>query len=134
MPSPYSHRFGLAVVCACLTSAAPVAAQPAEIRPGAEGPAETPTPAVARSGAPADAPAGDVERGDASLGDVLALGPREILQITPEMEAFLAERIGPGQIRATRLRNLTDAIFSEDGLGVTYGNKRTKTAEETSTK
>ncbi|MEO1368209.1 MAG: tetratricopeptide repeat protein, partial [Acidobacteriota bacterium] len=126
MRFPSLHRLGLAVVCVCLAPAAPLAAQPSEVRPGgAEDPAAG-APAVARSGELADGVVG----GDV-LEDLLALGPRDILQITPEMEAFLAERIGPGQIRATRLRNLTDAIFSEDGLGVTYGNKRTKTAGET---
>lgn len=62
---------------------------------------------------------------------LLTLGPKDILAITPEMEAFLAERIDQGQVRSTRLRKLRDAIFNPDGLGVTYGNKRTKTAEET---
>lgn len=65
------------------------------------------------------------------LQRVLALGPEDILQVTPEMEAFLEQHIGAEQVRATRLRSLLDAIFNPDGLGVTYGNKRTKTASET---
>ena len=76
-----------------------------------------------RESAAAPAPADDLER-------ILALEPADILRVTPEMEAFLEEHIGRDQVRATRLRSLLDAIFNPDGLGVTYGNSRTKTAAE----
>ena len=55
----------------------------------------------------------------------------DILAMSPEMGRFLARRIKPGQVRQLRLRLLLDAIFGEDGLKITYGNSRTRTAIET---
>ena len=61
-------------------------------------------------------------------------GPRkepDILAMSPEMGRFLARRIKPGQVRSLRLRALLDAIFGADGLRISYGNSRTRTAIET---
>lgn len=55
----------------------------------------------------------------------------DILALSPEMGRFLALRIRPGQVRQLRLQALLDLIFSEDGLKITYGNSRTRTAIET---
>ncbi|MEM1180867.1 MAG: tetratricopeptide repeat protein [Acidobacteriota bacterium] len=100
---------------------------PAAAQPTAAQPVENSDAAAAATAAAA----AKTTREQAPLERVLALEPEDILKMTPEMEVFLAERIRGGQIRATRLRNLQDAIFNPNGLGVTYGNTRTKTAEET---
>ena len=55
----------------------------------------------------------------------------DILALSPEMGRFLARRIKPGQVRNLRLQALLDVIFGEDGLRITYGNTRTRTAIET---
>lgn len=55
----------------------------------------------------------------------------DILALSPEMGRFLARRIRPGQVRTLRLQALLDVIFGEDGLDITYGNSRTRTAKET---
>jgi Flp pilus assembly protein TadD len=55
----------------------------------------------------------------------------DILALSPEMGRFLARRIRPGQVRQLRLNALLDVIFGEDGLKITYGNSRTRTAIET---
>lgn len=55
----------------------------------------------------------------------------DLLTLTPPMARFLVEQVGPTRARTQRLRRLVDAIFSKEGLGITYGNTRTKTAEET---
>ena len=71
-----------------------------------------------------------------SAGAVPAAGARvpeesEILALSPEMGRFLARRIQPGLVRQARLQELIDVIFSPEGLEITYGNTRTRTAEET---
>ncbi len=55
----------------------------------------------------------------------------DILALSPEMGRYMARRIRPGQVRQLRLRALLDAIFGKDGLDITYGNSRTRTAIET---
>ena len=55
----------------------------------------------------------------------------DILALSPEMGRFMARRIKPGRARQLRLQGLLDAIFGEDGLDITYGNSRTRTAIET---
>lgn len=55
----------------------------------------------------------------------------DILAMSPEMGRFLARRIKPGQVRQMRLRALLDAIFGAEGLRISYGNSRTRTAIET---
>jgi tetratricopeptide (TPR) repeat protein len=55
----------------------------------------------------------------------------DILALSPEMGRFLARRIKPGLVRSVRLQALLDVIFSDDGLKITYGNSRTRTAIET---
>jgi tetratricopeptide (TPR) repeat protein len=55
----------------------------------------------------------------------------EILALSPEMGRFLARRIKPGLVRQARLQTLLDVIFGAEGLGITYGNTRTRTAVET---
>ncbi len=78
----------------------------------------------------------------AMLGALLAAGAvpadgsrvpeeSEILALSPEMGRFLARRIRPGLVRQARLQELIDVIFSPEGLEITYGNTRTRTAEET---
>ena len=37
------------------------------------------------------------------------------------MAKFLVEEVGPSRARTLRLRNLVDAIFSKEGLGIEYG-------------
>ena len=56
---------------------------------------------------------------------------RDILAMNSEMGRFLARRIKPGRGRQLRLQGLLDAIFGADGLDITYGNSRTRTAIET---
>ncbi len=55
----------------------------------------------------------------------------DIMALSPEIGRFLALRIKPGQVRHMRLQALLDVIFAEDGLEITYGNNRTRTAIET---
>ena len=55
----------------------------------------------------------------------------DILALSPEIGRYLALRIRPGLVRQMRLQALLDVIFDEDGLGITYGNNRTRTAVET---
>ena len=63
--------------------------------------------------------------------DAAEPGEPDILAMSPEMGRFLARRIKPGRARQMRLQGLLDAIFGEDGLNITYGNSRTRTAIET---
>lgn len=56
---------------------------------------------------------------------------RDLLALDPKMAKFLVEQIKFSQARKARLNSLIDAIFAKDGLGITYGNTRTKTALET---
>lgn len=55
----------------------------------------------------------------------------QIMELTPEIERFIDERV-PGNLpRSTRMRELMDALFGKDGLDISYGNLETKTAAET---
>jgi Flp pilus assembly protein TadD len=56
---------------------------------------------------------------------------QDLLAMNPEMAKFLVQQIKFKQARKVRLNNLIDAIFNQDGLGISYGNSRTKTAVET---
>jgi len=56
---------------------------------------------------------------------------QDLLAMTPEMAKFLVGQIKYSQTRKLRLNSLLDAIFDQDGLGITYGNSHTKTALET---
>ncbi len=54
------------------------------------------------------------------------------LALTPEMRAFVDQRVPRRQSRRVRLLALQDAIFDpDDGLGVTYGSSVTNTAADT---
>jgi tetratricopeptide (TPR) repeat protein len=54
------------------------------------------------------------------------------LAITPEMKAFVDEKVAPRQSRRARVHRLQQAIFDpKEGLGVTYGSERTHTAAGT---
>ena len=55
----------------------------------------------------------------------------DILTLSPRMGRFLATRVRPGLVRQARLNALLDSIFDSDGLDITYGNSRTRTAVET---
>jgi Flp pilus assembly protein TadD len=55
----------------------------------------------------------------------------DLLALTPEMAEFLVDEVQFNRVRKLRLQGLIDAIFDKDGLGITYGNNRTKTARET---
>ncbi len=55
----------------------------------------------------------------------------DILALSPEMGRFLARRIKPGLVRTLRLQALLDVIFGAEGLRISYGNSRTRTAIET---
>ena len=55
----------------------------------------------------------------------------DLLALTPEMAEFLVDEVQYNRVRRLRLQGLIDAIFDEDGLGITYGNNRTKTARDT---
>lgn len=57
--------------------------------------------------------------------------PREeILRLSPEMEAFLAEHVAGGSADL-RLHSLMDAVFERGRLGVSYSNDQTTTAART---
>jgi len=55
----------------------------------------------------------------------------DILGMNRKMAQFLVETVKPGQVRAQRLQALLESLFSERGLGIEYGNTRTRTAAET---
>lgn len=55
----------------------------------------------------------------------------EPLRMNSEMARFLSKEIRIRLDRQARVQHLVDAIFNEDGVGITYGNQRTKTAIET---
>lgn len=64
--------------------------------------------------------------------DSQAIEPtQEILALTPEIRAYLHERVSKNLSPHDKVMALIDVIFSEKGLGLTYGNHRTKTAVET---
>lgn len=54
----------------------------------------------------------------------------EILALSPEMEAFLAEQVH-GSTDDIRLHSLLDALFERGKLDVSYSNERTTTAAQT---
>ncbi len=57
--------------------------------------------------------------------------PREqVLHLSPEMEAFLAEHVGGGTANL-RLHSLMDALFERGKLGVSYADAETTTAART---
>lgn len=67
-------------------------------------------------------------------GSVLAevkIEDADILSVNRKMAHFLVEHVKPNQVRRIRLQGLMEAIFSEKGLGMEYGNTRTRTAAET---
>jgi Flp pilus assembly protein TadD len=67
----------------------------------------------------------------ATREDATDVPDANLLGLEPEMAKFLVKQIGPKQARSARLNGLIDAIFGKDGLGIKYGNTRTKTAAET---
>lgn len=76
-------------------------------------------------------PAAATTKGIAELPAGPEIEDADLLALTPQMAKFLVEQVGPSRARTVRLRNLVDAIFSKEGLGIKYGNTRTKTAQET---
>ncbi len=72
----------------------------------------------------------------AASGEAPAVGPAAVpdvdpLKLTPKMAHFLVEKVGGRQGRALRLNALIDAIFTKDGLDISYGETATRTAVET---
>jgi Flp pilus assembly protein TadD len=55
----------------------------------------------------------------------------DVMALTPEIERFIEERVSLNQPRSARLRGLMSALFGKNGLDITYGNVKTKTAVET---
>lgn len=55
----------------------------------------------------------------------------EILRLSPEMKAFLADNVGTGGPAGARLSSLMDALFERAKLDVSYSNDRTTTAART---
>ena len=55
----------------------------------------------------------------------------DIFGLGPELESFIDARVRRNQPRSARLRNLLDAVFGKDGLGISYGALETKTPSET---
>ena len=55
----------------------------------------------------------------------------EVLRLSPEMTAFLAENVAAGGPADARLHSLMDALFERGELGVSYSNERTTTAART---
>lgn len=84
------------------------------------------SPLAAGATAPGSSRAAETSSGadDADL----AVDP---LRLTPEMSRFLRQNLRLDQPRAALLRSLIDLIFAPTGLGITYGNTRTRTAAET---
>ncbi len=81
----------------------------------------SPAPAVS------DTPAATPE--PASASTALDVNP---LDLTPEMRAFVDQRVSRTQARFARLQGLQEAIFDADnGLGVQYGSSETHTAAGT---
>lgn len=70
-------------------------------------------------------PARDKER------KVVAGTDLEPLRMNSAMAKFLAKEVKVRLDRQSRVQNLIDAIFGSKGLGISYGNQRTKTAIET---
>ena len=55
----------------------------------------------------------------------------EILRLSPDMKAFLAENVATGGPAGARLSSLMDALFERGKLDVSYSNVRTTTAART---
>jgi len=55
----------------------------------------------------------------------------DFLQLNTKITKFMLQHVKPGQPRLMRLNALVDSLFSNKGLGIQYGNSRTKTAAET---
>lgn len=55
----------------------------------------------------------------------------DVLGLGAAAKAFLAEHVPNNTNRDDRFRSLVDAVFNQDGLGITYGNTSTKTAQQT---
>lgn len=66
----------------------------------------------------------------ANLGPVVAIPAEDVLEVTPEMEAFLERYVLPYQNLQTRLNLLTTAIISSGVLGFYYNETRTLTASQ----
>lgn len=72
--------------------------------------------------------------GVAFLGEKLdesELPNSNIMNISPEMEIFLAENIAGINSRTKKATTLSKIIFDQDGLGLTYDPRLTFTAEQT---
>jgi len=69
--------------------------------------------------------------GAQAASDAAPATARDILALDAEAKRFLAERVPANVNRDDRFRALVDAMFGKDGLGVTYGNTATRTAQET---
>lgn len=69
--------------------------------------------------------------GKAALPAAVAVPDVDPLRLTPKMAQFLVKEVGGHQGRALRLNALINAIFSKDGLEITYGETATRTAIET---
>ncbi len=55
----------------------------------------------------------------------------EILRLSPEIEQFVDASVRSKNDPGGTLRELINAVFDPDGLGITYGNSRTKSPTET---
>jgi Flp pilus assembly protein TadD len=69
--------------------------------------------------------------GKAAVPAAVVVPDVDPLRLTPKMAQFLVKEVGGRQGRALRLNALINAIFSKDGLDITYGETATRTAIET---
>lgn len=83
--------------------------------------------AAAQPPAPAEAPA---EQAGAQAAAGAVVPREEILRLSPEMKAFLAENVA-GAAPELRVSSLIDALFARGRLDVSYSNVRTTTAART---
>jgi transglutaminase-like putative cysteine protease len=67
----------------------------------------------------------------AAWGAKISAADSEILRLGPEIEEFVDARVRSNDDPEGTLRALINAVFAPDGLGITYGNIRTKTPSET---